>query len=64
MTISRYKRISISLDRGNHERCKVLANERTTSISGLLRALIRDAYQNQERVIVNADNRRERALPC
>jgi hypothetical protein len=28
----------------------VLANERTTSVSGLLRSLIKDTYEDQERV--------------
>jgi hypothetical protein len=46
----RYNRVSISLDRNNHERCRVMASERATSISGLLRALIMDAYEKREHV--------------
>jgi hypothetical protein len=41
----RFKRYSISLDLNNHDRCKVLAEERATTVSGLLRLLIREAYE-------------------
>jgi hypothetical protein len=48
MKIYRYKRYSISLDQSSHERCRVLADERATSISGLLRILIMDAYEKRK----------------
>jgi hypothetical protein len=45
MTVPRFKRRSINLDDISHDRCKVLAQELSTSISGLLRLLVRDAYE-------------------
>jgi len=51
MNVHRYKRVSISLDRNSHEHCKVLANEWATSVSGLLRILIIDAYEKHQRVM-------------
>ena len=47
MNNHRYKRVSISLDRNSHEHCKVLANERTTSVSGLIRILINDTFRQR-----------------
>jgi hypothetical protein len=46
MTPSRFKRHSINLDDISHDRCKVLAQELSTSVSGLLRLLVKDAYEN------------------
>jgi hypothetical protein len=60
MNVHRYKRVSISLDRNSHEHCKVLANERTTSVSGLLRILIMDAYEKHERLMETTDRSRPR----
>lgn len=48
MNDHRYKRVSISLDRSSHDRCKALAHERTTSVSGLIRILIRNAFEEHE----------------
>jgi hypothetical protein len=59
MTMTKYHRYSISLDRGSHDRCKVLASERTTSVSGLLRILIKDAYEQHQTV-----RRKEDSGPC
>jgi macrodomain Ter protein organizer (MatP/YcbG family) len=47
MTKPKFKRRSISLDDTSHHRCKLLAEERATTISGLLRFLIRDAFDQQ-----------------
>ena len=47
MNNHRYNRVSISLDRTSHQRCKVLADERTTSVSGLIRILINDAFRQR-----------------
>lgn len=47
MNNHRCKRVSISIDRTSHQRCKVLARERTTSVSGLIRTLIRDAFRQR-----------------
>ena len=60
MNNHRYKRVSISLDRNSHERCRVLADERATSISGLLRSLIMDAYEKHEGVMETAEKSRPR----
>jgi hypothetical protein len=43
----RYRGVSISLDRTSHQRCKVLAHERTTSVSGLIRILINDTFRQR-----------------
>jgi hypothetical protein len=50
MTPTRFKRHSINLDDISHDRCKVLAQELSTSISGLLRLLVKDAYEHQQHV--------------
>jgi hypothetical protein len=48
MTTARFKRHSINLDDISHDRCKVLAQELSTSVSGLLRLLVKDAYENNQ----------------
>ena len=48
MTITRFKRRSINLDDVNHRRCKVLADEMATSISGVLRILIFHAFVDRQ----------------
>jgi hypothetical protein len=45
MTTNRYTRRSINLDDVSHNRCKALADEMAISISGLLRILIKQAYE-------------------
>jgi hypothetical protein len=42
---NRYTRRSINIDDDNFVRCKTLAAEMAVSISGLLRLLIKDAYE-------------------
>jgi predicted DNA-binding protein len=46
---SRLKRYSINLDDSSHDRCKNLAHEMSTSVSGVVRILIRDAFEERER---------------
>jgi hypothetical protein len=41
----RYQRRSINLDDVSHARCKALADDVTLSISGVLRLLIKKAYE-------------------
>lgn len=60
MNVNRYKRYSISLDRGSHERCRVLADARTTSVSGLIRILIMDAYEKHDGTLATAEKSRPR----
>ena len=43
--VARFKRHSINLDDISHDRCKVLAQDLSTSISGLLRLLVKNAYE-------------------
>jgi hypothetical protein len=50
MTTARFKRHSISLDDTSLDRCKVLAEEMSTSVSGLLRLLVKNAYENQQHI--------------
>jgi hypothetical protein len=49
-TPTRFKRHSINLDDISHDRCKVLAQELSTSISRLLRLLVKDAYEDQQHI--------------
>jgi hypothetical protein len=41
----RYQRRSINLDDVSHARCKALAHDVTLSVSGVLRLLIKKAYE-------------------
>jgi hypothetical protein len=50
MIATRFKRHSISLDEVSLDRCKSLAEAMSTSVSGLLRLLVRNAYENQEHI--------------
>jgi hypothetical protein len=50
MAVPRFKRHSINLDDISHDRCKILAQELSTSISGLLRLLVRNAYESQRHI--------------
>lgn len=58
MTRARFKRHSISLDDTSLERCKVLADELSTSVSGLLRLLVKNAYENQEHIFEKRESSR------
>ena len=44
---NRYTRRSINLDDTSHNRCKELADSMAISVSGLLRIIIKDAYEHQ-----------------
>jgi hypothetical protein len=44
---SRFTRRSVNLDDASHNRCKQLADDMATSISGLLRIIIKEAYEEQ-----------------
>jgi hypothetical protein len=50
MIIQKFKRKSISLDDASVDRCKVLADDRSTSISGVLRLIIKDAFEEHQRI--------------
>jgi hypothetical protein len=50
MTTARFKRYSINFDDISHDRCKVLAQELSTSISGLLRLLVKDAFEDHNHI--------------
>ena len=50
MTTTRFRRYSINFDDISHDRCKVLAQELSTSISGLLRLLVKDAFEDHKHI--------------
>jgi predicted DNA-binding protein len=50
---SRFRRYSINLDSTSHERCKNLANEMSTTVSGVVRFLIRNAFEQQQDISKN-----------
>jgi antitoxin component of RelBE/YafQ-DinJ toxin-antitoxin module len=47
MKDNRFKRRSINLDDATHEKCKALADDLGLSVSGFLRIMIRQAYEQQ-----------------
>jgi hypothetical protein len=47
MQIARYKRYSINLDDESRDQCGLLANNLTVSMSGLIRMLIRNAFEKR-----------------
>ena len=53
--INRYKRRSINLDDRSYSRCKELARGMSISISGLLRIIIKDVYE-QHRFVETQDS--------
>ena len=55
VSINKFKRYSVNLDRSSHDRCKVLANDLTTSVSALLRILIKDAYEKRQGILQKQD---------
>jgi hypothetical protein len=44
---NRFTRRSINLDDASHNRCKELAEDMAISVSGLLRIIIKEAYEEQ-----------------
>jgi len=42
-------RCSISLDTATRDRAKILAAEMASSVSGVIRGLVRDAYEQHQR---------------
>ena len=48
MQIARYKRYSINLDDNSRDQCGILASYLTVSMSGLIRMLIRDAFEERQ----------------
>ena len=50
MTIHKFKRRSVSLDDTSVDRCKLLAEEMSTSVSGLLRLIIKRAFDEHQRI--------------
>ena len=44
MTVNTFKRKSVSLDDASVDRAKRLAADRSTTVSGILRLLIKDAF--------------------
>jgi hypothetical protein len=46
MTSSRYKRHSINLDEQSHTQCGIMAEHLAVSMSGMIRILIRNAFED------------------
>ena len=44
---NRFTRRSVNLDDASHNRCKELAADMAISVSGLLRIIIKEAYEEQ-----------------
>jgi hypothetical protein len=49
MINQKFKRKSISLDDLSVDRAKALADDKSTSISGVLRLIIKDAFEEHQR---------------
>jgi hypothetical protein len=58
MTIHKFKRKSVSLDDTSVDRCKILAEEKATSVSGLLRLIIKDAFDEYQRISEKQESNR------
>ena len=58
MQIARYKRYSINLDDQTRDQCGLLADNLTVSMSGLIRMLIRNAFEERHTNCGKQDNRR------
>jgi hypothetical protein len=52
---SRFRRYSINLDALSRERCKKLANEHATTVSGVVRMLIKNGFEAPYKI---SENRR------
>ena len=50
-----FTRRSINLDEDNFARCKRLAEDLAVSVSAVIRLLIKEAYEKQNRMTVNPD---------
>jgi hypothetical protein len=50
MIVQKFKRKSVSLDDVSVDRCKLLAKDLSTSMSGLLRLIIEDAFDEYQRI--------------
>lgn len=50
MTVNNFKRKSVSLDDVSVDRCKLLAKDLYTSMSGLLRLIIKNAFDEYQRI--------------
>ena len=46
----KFKRFSVSLDDASHDKCKFLADEMATTVSGVLQILVKYAYDNQKHI--------------
>ena len=58
MQIARYKRYSINLDDESRDQCGLLADNLTVSMSGLIRMLIRNAFEERQTNCGKQDNSR------
>jgi hypothetical protein len=58
MQVARYKRYSINLDDESRDQCKLLADNLTVSMSGLIRMLIRNAFEKRHANCGKQDNSR------
>jgi predicted transcriptional regulator len=47
---TRFKRYSINLDDDSHRRFKAMADHLSVSMSGLLRMMIKDAFETQRKI--------------
>ena len=53
MQIARYKRYSINPDDQSRDQCGLLADNLTVSMSGLIRMLIRNAFEDFKLIVQN-----------
>jgi hypothetical protein len=63
MATTKYKRRSVSLDDTSHDRCKVLADEMSTTVSGLLRILVRNAFDTHQHIAAQQESSRSCLQP-
>ena len=56
VNISRFTRRSINIDADNFARCQVLAKDLAISVSGLIRLLIKEAYDNHAKFLKQDDS--------
>ena len=54
---TRYKRYSINLDDDSHRRFRALADDLSVSMSGLLRMIIKDAFETKPKLAKMNQNR-------
>jgi hypothetical protein len=58
MTINRFKRHSINLDDQSHTQCGILAAHLALSMSGVIRILIRNAFEASQEAFEKQDDSR------